>query len=183
MPTWTEFVTVQKTHKIAGNCDRRAAGSAPSSIDCSASDADASRDETLAGQDAAPGAGPIINPISGLIWEMTLTRLGSRLKRPNEQSRFLSGSRLLFQTSGKDTVRPVRTRFDATNGSAAIPFVRLADDLDRLPATCRFLDYSVESDHPQNTGLECRDFRELLLEFRPTLHQVCVDSRLEDLVA
>src|ERR1022692_980598 len=46
MPTWMDFVTAENTHEMAGNWYRRAAGSAPSSIDCSASDAAASRDET-----------------------------------------------------------------------------------------------------------------------------------------
>jgi len=56
MPTWMDFVTVQNTHEMAGNRDRRAAGTGPSSIDCSASDADASRDETLSSQAAASRA-------------------------------------------------------------------------------------------------------------------------------
>lgn len=47
MPTGMDFVTVENTHEMAGNWERRAAESATSSINCSASDADASHDETL----------------------------------------------------------------------------------------------------------------------------------------
>src|ERR1039458_1687184 len=58
MPTWMDFVTVENTHEMAGNWDRRGRRSAPSSIDCSASDAAASRDETPAS----------LSPLPSLLW-------------------------------------------------------------------------------------------------------------------